>query len=60
MQTVADLVLGKVSDGFFMLLERGMPEYTFECVALRHSEKFDAEVIKSAESRLKEHGVLGR
>src|SRR3954454_10996249 len=32
--TVADLVLGKVSDGFRMLVDRDLPELTFEAVAL--------------------------
>jgi hypothetical protein len=54
--TVADLVLGKVSDGFRMLVERNMPQLTFEAVALRHSERFDKHVIDAATARLRESG----
>jgi hypothetical protein len=44
-KTVADLVLGKLSEGFRMLLDRDMPELTFEAVALRHAQDFDDDVI---------------
>jgi hypothetical protein len=54
--TVTDLVLGKVSDGFRMLVERDMPRLTFEAVALRHPDRFDSAVILAAEERLQESG----
>ena len=53
-KTVADLVLGKPSEGFQMLLDRAMPELTFEAVALRHRERFEAEVLEAAQRRLEE------
>lgn len=52
--TVAALVLGKVSDGFRMLVERDMPQLTFEAVALRHVGRFDDRVIQAAKQRLAE------
>ena len=56
-KTVSDLVLGKVSDGFKMLLDREMPRLTFEAVALRHATEFDKDVVASAEARLVDSGL---
>lgn len=55
-RTVADLVLGKVSDGFRMLIEREMPRLTFEAVALRHAERFGEDVLQAASARLEISG----
>ena len=55
-KTVADLVLGKVSDGFRMLVDRDMPRLTFEAVALRHAQEFEDQVIEAAEQRLSGQG----
>ena len=54
--TVASLVLGKVSDGFRMLLDRNMTDLTFEAVALRHPADFSEDVLKTAKSRLLDVG----
>lgn len=51
-QTVADLVLGKQSEGFRMLVERDMTDLTFEAVALRHPNRFDENVRDAATKRL--------
>lgn len=51
-KTVHDLVNGKVSDGFKMLIEREMPELTFEAVALNHAEYFDQDTLEEAKARL--------
>lgn len=52
--TVTDLIVGtkKPSEGFTMLIERQMPELTFEAVALRHPEKFDQDALDAASKRL--------
>lgn len=57
-RTVADLVLRKVSDGFRMLIDRDLPELTFEAVALKHADRFDAQVLAAAEHRLRDTGFV--
>ena len=47
----------KSTDGFDMLLERGMPELTGEAIVLRHSEQFDDEIQNAARERLVQAGV---
>ena len=51
-KTVSDLVLGKPSPGFTMLIDRDMRERTFEAVALRFPGRFSAEVLSAAKQRL--------
>lgn len=51
-QTVIDLVLGTMSDGYSMLIDRDMADHTFESVALRHPEHFGADVLAAAAARL--------
>lgn len=53
-KTVADLVTGGTSDGFVMLVDRGMVDHTFEAVALRHPERFDDAVRAAASKRLQD------
>jgi hypothetical protein len=55
--TVADLVTGKASAGFQMLLDRRMPELTFEAVALRHPQRFTPDILAAATKRLADAGV---
>lgn len=50
--TIIDLINGKMSEGFEMLVERNMIEYTFEAVALRHPNQFDKETLHNAQARL--------
>lgn len=56
-RTVADLVRGKASDGFRMLMDRGMVDHTFEAVALRHQTLFEDEVVSAAADRLRAAGA---
>jgi hypothetical protein len=51
--TVADLINSpKPSEGFKMLVERGMTDLLFESVALRHPDRFDQSTLASARLRL--------
>ena len=57
-QTLIDWALGKTeSEGFAMLLERGLSELAGEAIVLRHRDKFEPEVAKAAEARLEAAGV---
>ncbi|WHU01195.1 hypothetical protein [Sphingomonas sp. NIBR02145] len=56
-QTVEDLVLGKQSEGFDLLVERDMGELTFEALALRHPDRFEAAILDAAKSRLSAAGL---
>jgi hypothetical protein len=57
-QTLIDWALSdKETDGFKMLLERNMPELTGEAIVLRHSERFEPNVVSAARKRLSEAQV---
>ena len=57
-QTLKDWALTKTeTDGFRMLLERGMPELTGEAIVLRHSNRFEPEIVAAARKRLEDAGV---
>lgn len=53
-ETVKDLIVGtkKPSEGFTMLIERQMPQLTFEAVALRHPDRFDQVTLDATSERL--------
>lgn len=53
-KTVSDLILGKPSAGFAMLVERDMVEFTFEAVALRFPDLFNSDVLERARARIAE------
>lgn len=57
-QTLIDFATSKApTDGFNMLIERGLPELTGEALVLKHSESFDTEVQSAARQRLEDAGV---
>lgn len=58
LDTIKDLIVGtKPSEGFFMLIERQMADFTFEAVALRHPGRFDETVLDAAAARLRSVGI---
>lgn len=56
-KAVCDLIMGKQSEGFDMLIERNMSELTFEAVAIKHRQRFNEEVVQSAIARLQKVGA---
>jgi len=52
MDTLTDWAYGKQTEGFDMLVERGMPELTGEAVVVRHADRFPDEVVAAARARL--------
>jgi hypothetical protein len=57
-QTLRDWDAGsQETEGFRMLLERGMPEFTGEAITLRHPEHFEAQTLEAARERLTVAGV---
>lgn len=57
-ETLRDWALStQETDGFKMLLERGMPELTGEAIVLRHPDRFDQHIVAAARKRLVDAGV---
>ena len=58
MQTLIDFAVSKApTDGFNMLIERGLPELTGEALVLKHASHFEPAVLEAARSRLEGAGV---
>jgi hypothetical protein len=52
-KTVCDLVLGKPTQGFELLMARNMRDLTFEALVLKHSDEFTDETVNAATDRLR-------
>jgi len=53
LQTLADWAIAlKESDGFRMLIERGMPDLSGEAVILRHPDRFEPHIVVAAHERI--------
>lgn len=47
----------KETDGFQLLVAKGLPEFTGEYLVAKHARRFPANVVERARSRLQEHGI---
>lgn len=57
-QTLVDFAVSKKpTEGFDMLIERGLPELTGEAIVLKHSAQFDRPVVEAAKARLVSAGI---
>lgn len=45
------------TEGFDMLIERGLPELTGEAIVIQHSSEFSPEIVEAAIQRLRRVGV---
>jgi hypothetical protein len=55
LQTMEDLALAKGrSDGFTLLVARGLPELTAEAIILKHSKSFSEAAVNASRQRLEE------
>jgi hypothetical protein len=58
LQSLIEWVRGKVeTNGFNLLLEKGIPEHTAEYVVVQFEPRFPPDVVELARSRLLSHGI---
>jgi hypothetical protein len=57
-QSLIEWTRGKAeTNGFKLLVEKGLPEYTGEYLVLRYANRFPEDVVVLARSRLASHGI---
>src|SRR5690606_25198699 len=47
----------KETEGFQLLVAKGLPEFTGEYLVAKHAGRFPAEIVTRALTRLQEHGI---
>jgi hypothetical protein len=59
LQSLIEWARGRVeTNGFKLLVEKGLPEYTGEYLVVRYSSRFPEDVVELARSRLNEHEIV--
>ncbi len=57
-QSLIEWTRGKTeTNGFKLLVEKGLSEYTGEYLVVRYKERFPEDVVKLARERLNEHQI---
>jgi hypothetical protein len=57
-QNLIEWTRGKVeTNGFKLLVEKGLPEYTGEYLVVRYADRFPQDVVILARNRLTAHGI---
>lgn len=57
-QSLVDWTLGNTeTNGFSLLVERGMPQFTAEYLVARYASRFPEQVVARAHARLDAHGI---
>ena len=58
LQSLVEWTRGRAeTNGFKLLVERGLPEFTGEYLVIRYSNRFPDDVVELARNRLSEHGI---
>lgn len=57
-QSLIEWTQGRVeTNGFKLLVEKGLPEFTGEYLVVRYADRFPKDVVELARKRLTEHGI---
>jgi hypothetical protein len=56
-QCLIDWAIGPPTDGFQLLVQKGLAELTAEYLVLKFAASFPADAVDAARRRLREHGV---
>lgn len=57
-QSLVEWTRGRIeTNGFKLLVEKGLPEYTGEYLVMRYRDRFPDDVVKRASTRLAKHGI---
>ena len=56
-QCLIDWALGAPTDGFKLLIEKGLPELTAEYLVVKYEKRFPRRAVEAARRRLTDHGV---
>ena len=58
-QSLVEWTSGKIeTNGFTLLVEKGLPEYTGEYLVVKYSDRFPSDVVSLGRKRLEEHGIV--
>jgi hypothetical protein len=57
-QCLIDWALGQPTDGFELLVQKGMPELTAEFLVVKYASDFPHDIVTAAQRRLCDHGVM--
>ncbi len=56
-QCLIDWAVGAPTDGFKLLIEKGLPELTAEYLVVKYEKRFPQRAVEAARRRLTDHGV---
>ena len=57
-QSLVEWTRGKVeTNGFILLVEKGLPEYTGEYLVAKYADRFPDDVVQLARERLRKHDI---